>query len=742
VTSLLIVGAVITIGAGVALGLARAHRLRRQSSKHSQLLDRRERSTAAQEARRSTELGHVEESAQPMPAPTRQEVAAAASSEPEQRSEPPQDWGLSGQADEPSPPARAPVSPEQEVVEVAPLIAPVQEPRSEPSDELPQVDEAAPHAQAPVSPGQEVVEVAPLSALEQEPRTEPSEELPQVDETAPRARAPVLPEQEVVEVAPLIAPVQEPRTEPSEELPQVDEAAPHAQAPVSPEQEVVESEPQSELEQQPGSEVEERTSDREAGDPSGDIPAEPRPRAPQYRPPSRVAPAPGPPSVAQTADTSSGKPESATAGKRAARVELRILFERGGHHCTVSLLPVRPQGVPEECTLSSATGSVYLVALEEEWYQDVVPENIGSLLRTGFVWMDNSTGQEWILAGREIFVLAKGTTHRGFISCPRLVLGREHVVLCTTSRLPEVERILTEAGCDRWSQWGESDGAPAGWTVLCERDNAGNVRGLVPRNPLPLDGADILDVLRPLPEIEIVLEEGVRIGYNSWLSGEPPTVRIYGDVEGTQTVLIDGHEATRSAQGAYTAPGWDETGVHQVWCGGITSKYSLITGESNLRPWPAHSFGRVTICGPLVRPFTDDDPSDRSDRQVIEIATTNPVLLGAQPGEIFIASPRRDVLGARCITSPSFYPIWALPAQPLHCDKESTRVLLIGDFVVPRTDPVPLGRRNGAPAVEHWWRVILEASQKGLSVTPETSAATGLWNQYKRRARELRRVSR
>jgi hypothetical protein len=337
--------------------------------------------------------------------------------------------------------------------------------------------------------------------------------------------------------------------------------------------------------------------------------------------------------------------------------------------------------------------------------------------------------------------LAKGTKHRGFISCPRLVLGREHVVLCTTSRLPEVERILTEAGCGRWSQWGESDGAPAGWTVLCERDNAGNVRGLVPRNPLPLDGADILDVLRPLPEIEIVLEEGVRIGYNSWLSGEPPTVRIYGDVEGTQTVLIDGHEATRSAQGAYSAPGWDESGVHQVWCGGITSKYSLITGESNLRPWPAHSFGRVTICGPLVRPMTDDHSSDRNDRQVIEIAATNPVLLGAQPGEIAIASPRRDVLGARCIASPSFHPIWALPAQPLHCDKASTRVLLIGDVVAPGTHPVPRGRRNGAPAVEHWWRVILEASQKGLLVTPGTPAATGLWNEYKRRARELRRMS-
>jgi hypothetical protein len=701
VTSLLIVGAVITIGAGVALGLARAHRLRRQSSKHSQLVDRRERSTAAQEARRSTELGHVEESAQPMPAPTRQEVAAAASSEPEQRSEPPQDWGLSGQADEPSPRAQAPVSPEQEVVEVAPLTAPVQEPRTEPSEELSQVDETAPHAQAPVSPEKEVVEVAPLTAPEQEPKTEPSEEPLQADEPAPRA-----------------------------------------QAPVPPEQEVVESEPQSELEEQPGSEVEERTSERESGDPATGIPAEPRPRAPQYRPPSRVAPAPRSPSVAQTADTSSSKPESATAGKRAARVELRILFERGGHHCTVSLLPVRPQGVPEECTLSSATGSIDLVALEEEWYQDVVPENIGSLLRTGFVWMDDSTGQEWMLAGREIFVLAKGTKHRGFISCPRLVLGREHVVLCTTTRLSEVERILTEAGCGRWSHWGESDGAPAGWTVLCERDNAGHVRGLVPRNPLPLDGADILDVLRPLPEIEIVLEEGVRIGYNSWLSGEPPTVRIYGDVEGTQTVLIDGHEATRSAQGAYTAPGWDESGVHHVWCGGITSKYSLITGESNLRPWSAHSFGRVTICGPLVRPFTDDDPSDRNDRHVIEIATTNPILLGAQPGEIVIASPRRDVLGARCITSPSFYPIWALPAQPLHCDKESTRVLLIGDVVAPRTDPVPRGRRNGAPAVEHWWRVILEASQKGLLVTPGTAAATGLWNQYKRRARELRRISR
>jgi hypothetical protein len=469
-----------------------------------------------------------------------------------------------------------------------------------------------------------------------------------------------------------------------------------------------------------------------------------RRRTPQYRPPSRVAPARSA-QVVQDVDTSSMKAEPTAVGNHAARVELRMLFDRGGHSCNISLLPTRPAGAPEECILTIANKSIELLALEEDWYQDIVPAELGSLLRAGFVWTEDSAGREWILSGRDIFVFEKGTTHRGFVSCPRLVLGREHTVLCATSRLEQVERVLIDAGCGSWSRWRESEGAPQGWVVLGERDNGGHVRGLIPRNPLPPRGSDILDILRPLPEIEIVLEQGVRLGYNAWLIGEPPTIRVYGAPESIRTVLIDGHEATRSGSDAYTAPGWDEPGTHQVWCGGITSRYSLVVGETNSPPWVAHSFpsqgcsnGRITICGPLVRSFEDED-SLSNDGKVMDLTPENPVLLGAHPGEVFVAAPRRDVRGARCVASPSFDPIWALPTQPLHCDKESNRILLVGSLVGPGTNPVHIGRKNNR-AIQLWCGLIVEAGQKGLSVAPETQAARELWNQYKRRARELRRT--
>jgi len=493
--------------------------------------------------------------------------------------------------------------------------------------------------------------------------------------------------------------------------------------------------------------------DRAVTTPVPPAPAQPRRRAPRYRPPVRGTPPPPSLSSVPVGAAPESKPQSATTRSQSARVELRILFERGGH-CRVSLLPRRPQGSPEECTLSTGNSSIDFVALEEEWYQyvPVTPEDLGVLLRTGFVWTDKATGQEWLLAGRDVFVLATGTTHRGFVSCPRLVLGREHVILCAVPRLQEVEGVLRNAGCHGWRQWGEDDGAPQGWVVLSASGDAGRVRGLVPRVALSPEGsADILDVLRPLPEIEIALEGGVPLGYSSWLAGQPPAIKVYGDPEHTQTLLIDRQDATRSEQGAYTAPGWDKPGTHEIWCSGTTGSYSLVAIEPGWSPWAAYSFrsssgsaGRVAICGPLVRPFTNGEPfSETSRRELIKVIPSNPVFLGALPGEVSIAMPRDDIRGAQCIASPPFEPIWALPAQPLRCNKTQSHVLLIGRTVEPKgiaaSSPHP---RGNAKAVGRWRQFILDASRKGLSVEPPTQEAAELWDRYKRCARELRRMSR
>src|SRR5207247_10763902 len=118
------------------------------------------------------------------------------------------------------------------------------------------------------------------------------------------------------------------------------------------------------------------------------------------------------------------------------------------------------------------------------WYQDIAPDDFGAVLCDGVLWRDEGTGQEWLLSGREVFVLASGTAHRGLVSCARLVIGREHAVLSTTPRLPAVEAVLRQAGCDGWTQHDENDGAPRGWVVL---------RGVLPRHPVPWTAtADIL----------------------------------------------------------------------------------------------------------------------------------------------------------------------------------------------------------------------------------------------------------
>ena len=178
-------------------------------------------------------------------------------------------------------------------------------------------------------------------------------------------------------------------------------------------------------------------------------------------------------------------------------------------------------------------------------------------------------------------------------------------------------------------------------------DRSGRPRGFVPTNPVPQEeGSDILNVLRPHPQIEILLEGGVPLGYNSWLGGYPPAIRILGDAQHTHKVLIDGKEAEIRDGGVHRARGWDELGSHLVWCSNVSRSYSLIRLEQTWDASPAYVFdsqsgggGRVAICGPLVRPFTIDATLGKVPTclEVDDFLQNNPTLLGAIPGQVFVA---------------------------------------------------------------------------------------------------------
>lgn len=451
-------------------------------------------------------------------------------------------------------------------------------------------------------------------------------------------------------------------------------------------------------------------------------------RARQYRAPAG-GPQPRPVPRARLPHAEKSPPRD-----RAAPIHVRVIFQRGGY-CTVSVLPRRLPGLPERLMVSSTEGEVALVALQDDWYQDVVPDNFADLLRKGLVWKDSGTGQEWRLSGREVFVLAPGTTHRGFVSCPGLTLGRNHAVLCTTAQLGPVKDALRAAGCVNWSQLEKDDGAPSGWHLL---------REVVPQRPVPPSGEDdILNILRPRPEIEVALEGGIRLGWNNWLLGYPPAIHIYGDPEHTQAVLIDGQAAAVCDPDGYRAPGWDIEGDHHVWCSGTNKRYSLARSEADWSYWPAFSFAissprgvdhRFEFCGPLVRPVALGGPSNQ--RTMVQVPATNPILLGASSGEVFVARPRLDLRRPQCFGLPAFDPVWALPPQPLHCDKRANKILLL-------QEPTAGGSRAnqahtaGRRDLERWCQLILDANRKGLAVEPATSATADLWREYKQLARSL-----
>jgi hypothetical protein len=293
-------------------------------------------------------------------------------------------------------------------------------------------------------------------------------------------------------------------------------------------------------------------------------------------------------------------------------------------------------------------------------------------------------------------------------------------------------------------------GIPAGWVGL---------RGVRPQKSVaPSPSSDILDALRPLPDVEIALIGGIRIDRQTWLSGFPPTIELLGDISTLGVVTIDGQEATRSPEGGYVTLGWDSAGEHTVWCTSSSRTYAIRNGAEGWEPWDAYAWSlgeptasgtqsRPAICGVLVRP----PRVARSYSRPTVVAASNPILIGARPGEIEVCTPRSDVRAGLCIGFPWFEPIWAIPADALHCDKRTARVFLIGPpAAVNRDDQASrthgggrTARRRALARESHaWCEAVLAAGRKGLKTEPSRIEITDLWQSYKRYAKALRRGGR
>ncbi len=421
--------------------------------------------------------------------------------------------------------------------------------------------------------------------------------------------------------------------------------------------------------------------------------------------------------------------------ERALAIEVRLRFLRGGS-CSVSLIAKRSLGLPEDLTVVVGGGEVNLRAMQDEWYQDVVPDDLSGVLKNGTVWgKECAKGQyTWSLSGREIYVLAGRPDISGYVSRPSLALGRDHIVLCTEPLRSRVEEAIKKTGAQPSSVLDGAFGAPPGWVVF---------RSVVPHDPISsADRVDIFNALRPLPRIEISIERGIRLGYSNWLDGHPPSIRVYGDPQHAAEVRIDGEIAERLTDGSYRASGWDTIGSHSVWCAGTSRSYSIVPFEASWELWDAYGFSvdaggsrRLAVCGPNVRSATDE----YWGRESFSVPEKNPVLLGPKPGQIVRALRASRLRGLPRIASPGFRPIWALPRDPLHCDKTTTRILCLAGSQAPETKK----QRDGLPrwgrdaGVTRWCKFILDASRKGMAADPDTEAVRALWLSYKQLARRI-----
>ena len=413
-------------------------------------------------------------------------------------------------------------------------------------------------------------------------------------------------------------------------------------------------------------------------------------------------------------------------------ISVHVLFLRGDG-CSVSLLAGRKEDNDPQVRVSSALGDATLLELQDEWYAVNGLGDIGKLLREGVRLRDyDCPEREWLLTGRDIFVLAANSVTRGYVSCPSLTLGRQHVVLCASERLQDVQDALNAAKCVGWSQHASGDGLPTGWQML---------RNVEPCRAVPrASDQDILNVLRPEEEIQLECEGGIRLTRNIWLLGHPPTIHMYGVSGNAKTVYIDGKPAHKTDTGAFTAEGWDAAGAHQIQCEGKTKTYCIEVGEANWQFWPAHWIPllvcgqdqELEICGPIVRRGNN---SEGAISPVI-VPTSNTLILGSRPGDIHLAHRREDIYGAASLCTAPFAPVWALPPSPLRCHKPSSHVLLINELEQ-MNDSGTHGRPPEPRDVARWERAILDSCRKGLPIKPECQTAKRLWRDYRDAARRI-----
>lgn len=437
----------------------------------------------------------------------------------------------------------------------------------------------------------------------------------------------------------------------------------------------------------------------------------------RYRAPQLTSPKP------RTKKQSESRPK-----EREQILELRVraLSDRHGY-CRFHILAQRPPGGPVQLEARIAGRTTFLTEVGDEWYQIQEGDDVATCLEHGIKFSTSMADREqrWELRGRDLYVLASSHGVSGFVSTARLCIGREQIVLCRESQAAEVETILAEAGCAGLHAHGAEKGSPAGWVFF---------RPVPPSRSVPqVPGDNILNLIRPVPDIEVLLEGGLWLQDSAWMAGYPPRIHITGEVPAGTRVTIDGEVAEETDGSVYRTGDSERTGTHVVWCAGKSASYSICELDEGWEQWEAYQFPRGSVCGAVAT------RASNAPETLTSVPTTNPVLIGANRGEIF----RCDVRPGKQWTGFVPFPVcWALPADPLHCDRSLRRVLLITP--VPPVHSVMSGstKVRVASSVLQWCYAIRDCQRKRLALSPGDTTSEQLWKEYTREAKAVWRAAR
>lgn len=444
-------------------------------------------------------------------------------------------------------------------------------------------------------------------------------------------------------------------------------------------------------------------------------------RTTKYRPPKRTSN-----STEHIRNKSPRQAETTFPRVHTLRMCPRVLFGRR-NQLTISLLPERTEVLSEKekVEIKDQVGQISTwFASQDEWYCDVTPLNLGELLKNGGYWESNFEDKQlrWVLSGREIYVLASslGGTISGYISVTQLVLFKNHLVLCTKQREKTVRQALADAGCIDLGYVSDESMLPEGW-VLFSR--------VYPTVAITHnDSSDILNVLRPIHDIEIILQGGIRLSHNSWLYAHPPAISIRGTDSEELDVMINGNIAHRDDAGKYTAKTWDELGSHIVFCGGVTQSYELTNVTNEWEFFNAYSYihnlndkKTLAICGPSIL-------LDSENGSMSLAPSKNTCIIGAVPGQITMSAIDQGIGQNEYLAVADFPIVWVLPPSPLTCKKSSNYVRMISFEQVVECNEV--SNRKVDRDILRWCWVILDASRKRLRVKPQTIETKQLWTSY------------